>query len=51
MPVRTNAMKTGEIESQTTEEVVEGVPNELQESAREGEQEAQGEVAPQEERK
>ena len=41
--------KTGEIESQTTEEVVEGVPNELQESAREGEQEAQGEVAPQEE--
>ena len=41
--------KTGEIESQTTEEVVEGVPNELQESARESEQEAQGEVAPQEE--
>ena len=41
--------KAGKVESQTTEEVVEGVPNELQESAREGEQETEGKTAPKKE--
>jgi len=39
--------KTGEIESQTTEEVAEGVSNELQQPTREGEQTTQDQAPPQ----
>ena len=38
--------KTGEVESQSTEEVDEGVSNELQDSTREGEQETESKTAP-----